>query len=98
MSLVLLVPGSISIMFAMLIHDAFRDAGDAGIYLNSHTDRGVFNLRRLHAKTKVTQILVRELLFADDCTTVAHSLQHIKKLMGLFCHGRLPNALDSPVV
>ena len=71
-------------MFAMLIHDAFRDAGDAGIYLNSRTDGGVFNLRRLHAKTKVTQILVCELLFADDCALVAHSLQHIRKLMDCF--------------
>ena len=79
-----LAPTLFSIMFAMLIHDTFRDSGDAGIYLNSRTDGGVFNLRRLQAKTKVTQILARELLFADDCALVAHSHQHIQKLVDCF--------------
>ena len=82
-------------MFEMLIHDTFRrfrdrDAGDAGIYLNSRTNGGVVNLRRLHAKTKVTQILVSELPGTIRgrlrlCGTLppAHT-----ETDGLFCHGR----------
>ena len=40
----------------------------------------VFNLSRLKASTKVTEALVRELLFADDCMMSCHTqpdLQHL---------------------
>ena len=40
----------------------------------------VFNLSRLKASTKVTEGLIRELLFADDCTMSCHTqpdLQHM---------------------
>ena len=73
-------------MFAMLIRDAFHDTDDAGIYLKYRTDGGIFNLRRLRAKTKVAQTLIRELLFADDCAIMAHTLEHIQKLMDCFAN------------
>ena len=63
----------------MLIRDAFHETDDAGIYLKYRTDGGIFNLRRLRAKTKVTQTLIRELLFADDCAIMAHTLEHIQR-------------------
>ena len=67
-----LAPTLFSIMFSMLIRDAFHETDDAGIYLKYRTDGGIFNLRRLRAKTKVAQTLIRELLFADDniCRTI----------------------------
>ena len=80
-----LAPTLFSIMFAMLIRDAFHDTDDAGIYLNYRTG-GIFNLRRLRAKTKVSQTLIRELLFADDCAIMAHTLEHIQKLMDCFAN------------
>ena len=60
-----LAPTLFSIMFAMLIRDAFHETDDAGIYLKYRTDGGIFNLRRLRAKTKVAQTLIHELLFTD---------------------------------
>ena len=73
-------------MFAMLIRDAFHETDDAGIYLKYRTDGGIFNLRRLRAKTEVAQTLIRELLFADDCAIMAHTLEHIQRLMDSFAN------------
>jgi len=81
-----LAPTLFSIMFAMLIRDAFHDTDDAGIYLKYRTDGRIFNLRRLGAKTKVAQTLIRELLFADECAIMAHTLEHIQKLMDCFAN------------
>ena len=66
-----LAPTLFSIMFAMMIRDAFHETDDAGIYLKYRTDGGIFNLRRLRAKTKVAQTLIRE------HTIMAHTLEHI---------------------
>jgi len=81
-----LAPTLFSIMFAMLIRDAFHETDDAGIYLKYRTDGGMFNLRRLRAKIKVARTLIRELLFADDCAIMAHTIELIQKLMDCFCH------------
>ena len=43
---------SFSMVFAAMLHDASQD-NDDGIQLKYRTDGGVFNLRRLKAKTKV---------------------------------------------
>jgi len=43
-------------------------------------------LRRFRAKTKVAQTLIRELLFADDCAIMAHTLEHIQRLIDCFAN------------
>ena len=51
-----------------------------GIYIHFRTDGSLFNLRRLLARTKTIEELITELLFANDCTLLAHTekaLQHI---------------------
>ena len=51
-----------------------------GIYIRFRTDGSFFNLRRFLARTKTIEELINELLFADDCTLLAHTeegLQHI---------------------
>ena len=48
-----LAPTLFSMVFAAMLHDASQD-NDDGIQLKYTTDEGVFNLRRLTAKTKVT--------------------------------------------
>ena len=52
-------------VFAAMLHGASQD-NDDGIQLKYRTDGGVFNLRRLKARTKVKVATLRELLFADD--------------------------------
>ena len=50
-----------------MLFDAFNGS-ENGIDIRYHTDSSVFNLRRLQAKTKVKTDIVKEFLFADDCT------------------------------
>ena len=52
-------------VFAAMFHDASQD-NDDDIQLKYRTDGGVFNHRRLKAKTKVNVATLRELLFVDD--------------------------------
>ena len=61
-----LAPTLFSMVFAAMLHDASQDTDD-GIQLKYRTDGGVFNLRRLKAKTKVKVATLRELLSEDDC-------------------------------
>ena len=61
-----LAPTLCSMVFAATLHDASQD-NDDGIQLKYRTDRGVFNLRRLKANTKVKVTTLREIIFADDC-------------------------------
>ena len=66
-----LAPTLFSFLFSMMLLSAFKDS-DPGIQITYRTEGGVFNTQRLKAKTKVTKSLVRDLLYADDCATVAH--------------------------
>ena len=47
-------------------------------------DGSLFNLRRLTAKTKSLQILLQEVLFADDCTPVAHVESDLQMMLDRF--------------
>ena len=69
-----------SIVMAAVIYDAFHNC-EKGINFNVRYDGGIFNLRRFKAKTKVHHILVRELLYADDCALVAHTEEDVQVLI-----------------
>ena len=62
-----LAPTLFSLMLSAMLTDAFRDV-DAGIDIRYRTDGKLFNLRRLQAKNKVKTDIIRDFLFADDCT------------------------------
>ena len=61
-----LAPTLFSMVFSAMLTDAFQHSKD-GIRLKYRTDGGLFNLRRLQAVTKVTETVICDLLFADDC-------------------------------
>ena len=51
-----------------------------GICIRFPTDGSLFNVRRLLVRTKTIEVLITELLFADDCAPLDHmeeALQHI---------------------
>ena len=72
-----------SMMFSAMLAEAFRDNSD-GIPIRYWTDGKVFNLRRLHAKSKVKMDCVRDLLFADDCALNACSEPEMQQSMDKF--------------
>ena len=59
---------------------AFGIASD-GIYLHTRHDGKLFNLKQLRAKTKVTCVLIREMLFADDAALVSQTQKGLQCLM-----------------
>ena len=67
-------PTLFSIFFAVLLTHAFKDC-DQGILLRFRTSGKVFNLRRFHTKSKTFEVLVRELLYADDADFLARFSQ-----------------------
>ena len=88
-----LAPLLFNIFFSVMLHVAFRNC-DKGVYLQTRSDGNIFNLRRFNAKTKVSDILIRDLLFADDCALVAHTIEDIQFIVDCFsntarCFGSL---------
>ena len=78
-----LAPTLFAIFFSVLLRYAFKDSSD-GIWLHTRADGGLFNTARLRAKTKTTDILIRELLFADDAALTAHTETGLQQLVSSF--------------
>ena len=78
-----LAPLLFNIFYSAMLLDAFRN-NDQGIHIKYRTDGGIFNLRRLQAKTKVTDLLARDLLYADDCALVTHTLEDAQSVVDCF--------------
>ena len=78
-----LAPTLFSMMFSAMLTDAFRD-GDIGVGFTYRTDGGLFNPRRLQAKTKVHEDTARDFLFADDCALNASNQSDMQGSMDLF--------------
>ena len=76
-------PTLFSMVFAAMLHDASQDHDD-GIQLKYRTGRGVLNLRRLKAKTKVKVATLRELLFADDCALNSNTEAEMQQCVNHF--------------
>ena len=72
-----------SIFFSMMLLIAFKDC-DLGVPIQFRTHSSVFNLRRFQALTKTSLAVIRDLLYADDCALVAHSLADAQQLFDRF--------------
>ena len=75
-----LVPTLFSMVFSAMLSDAFRDY-ESGINIRYRSDGKLFNLRKLQAVTKIKETIVRDLLFADDCTLNAGDEQEMQQYM-----------------
>ena len=78
-----MTPILFSIIFPIMLQDAFRE-NDLGVHIPFRNNGNIFNLQRLKAKTETTELLVRDLLFADDCALIAHSINDIKRITDSF--------------
>ena len=73
-----LSPTLFSMMFSAMLTAAFQD-GDNGIPIRYRFDGKFFNLRRLHAKSKVLTEVLDEFLFADDMAKFASTEEKMQK-------------------
>ena len=73
--------------FGLLLKHAF-DTTTEGIYLRTRSDGRLFNLARLGAKTKVSEVLIRDMLFADDAAVATHTQEELQSLMDCFSKAR----------
>ena len=78
-----LPPTIFGIFFSMLLKHALGTATE-GLYLYTRSDRRMFNLARLRAKTKIREVTVRDLLFAHDAAVTTHTIQELQILMDRF--------------
>ncbi|XP_069161749.1 uncharacterized protein [Procambarus clarkii] len=77
-----LAPTLFGIFLAILVKHAFGTTTE-GIYLRTRSDRTLYNLSRLRAKTKVQMRILREFLFADD-EAIIHTAEGLQQLLNRF--------------
>ena len=80
-----LAPTLFSIFLSAMLREAFKDMGD-GTYIKSRQNADLFTVAHFRAKTKTINILVRELLFADDSALIAHSAEEIQRIVDAFAN------------
>ena len=66
-----------------MFEEALRNMED-GIYIQSRQNADLFKFAHFRAKTNTTNILVRELLFADDSALISHSAEKIQMIVDAF--------------
>ena len=67
--------------FGLMLKHAF-DTTTEGIYLRTRSDGRLFNLARLGAKTKVSEVFI--MLFADDAAVATHTKEELQSLTDCF--------------
>ena len=80
-----LAPTLFSIFFSLLLNVAFQHS-EEGVYLHTRSDGKLFSLSRVKAKTNVQTVLLREMLFADDTTLIAHTEEGLQHLINGLTH------------
>ena len=78
-----LSPTLFGLFFAVLLKHGFGTATE-GVYLRTRSEGRLFNLARLRAKTKVFEVLIRDMLYADDAAITTHTEQELQILMDRF--------------
>lgn len=64
-----------------MLKQDFGCSTEEGIYLHTRSDAGMYNLSRLKAKTKVTNTVIRDILFDDAEALVAHAEEELQSMM-----------------
>ena len=85
-----LAPTLFSILLSAMLEEAFRDIED-GVYIQSYQNTDLFTVAHFRAKTNTTNILVRELLFADDSTRIVQSGKNMQRIVDAFANASTIN-------
>ena len=78
-----MAPLLFTLVFSAMLNDAFHD-NDLGALIRFRTDGNVFNLRRLKSRIRTSKLLIKDLLFADDCALLAHTIDDIQAITNAF--------------
>ena len=78
-----LAPVLFNLFFTCVLNHAVKDFKN-GVYLRYRMDGSMFDLRRLSARTKVSEQLITEALFADDCALMAHKESDLQSIVDKF--------------
>lgn len=78
-----LTPTLFGIFFSPMLTYGFWFSSDSGY---TRHDGKFYDLVRLRDKTKITRVLIREMLFADNAALVSHTSDGIQRLMDQFSH------------
>ena len=78
-----LAPTLFTLYLAAVLETMAQDL-DKGVYIRTRSDGKLFNLSRLKASTKVREICVRELLYADDSALVATDAEDMQEIVDRF--------------
>jgi hypothetical protein len=78
-----LAPTLFSLYLSAMLEIAFKNSGD-GVCIQTRHNADLFNVAHFKAKRKTSQIIVREMLFADDCALVAHDADSMQRLVDRF--------------
>jgi hypothetical protein len=84
-----LAPSLFGIFFSYVFQVAFQDLDThSGVSILTRADGNFFNLARFKAKTKTTEYIIRELLYADDaalCASTPEGLQNMLDTLADSC-------------
>jgi len=78
-----LAPTLFSLYLSAMLEVAFTGANE-GVYIQTRHDADLFKVSQFQAKTKTSQKIVREMLFADDSALVAHEEESMQVLVDRF--------------
>ena len=78
-----LAPILFALYFAVMLQNALH-GNNFGVPITFRTTGGLFNIRRFTAKTKLSLETICDLLFADDCALVAHSMNELQTAIDSF--------------
>ena len=78
-----LAPILFALYFAVMLKTALQN-NNFGVPVCFRTTGGLFNIRRFTAKTKTSLVKICELLFADDCALVSHSIVELQAIVDSF--------------
>ncbi|BHF64671.1 hypothetical protein SprV_0200767700 [Sparganum proliferum] len=76
-----LAPTLFSLMFSVMLIDAYRDE-HPGIFITYRTDDHPVSHRRMHSQSRVSTTAAHELLFANDCALNVTSEEDMQKEHG----------------